>query len=76
MYIGGFGGFSIICFVFFFLYMYLRIIINEIDLKDNLGVFLIEFFEFYGKNFGYDDVVLGLSDGYLVYFLKSIWSVI
>ena len=73
---GGLGGFSIICLVFSFLHMHPRIITNEIDPKDNLGVLLIEFFELYGKNFGYDDVALGSSDGYPVYFPKSTWSAI
>lgn len=73
---GGLGGFSIICLVFSFLHMHPRIITNEIDPKDNLGVLLIEFFELYGKNFGYDDVALGSSDGYPVYFPKSTWNAI
>ncbi|CAI6755711.1 BFH_HP2_G0047460.mRNA.1.CDS.1 [Saccharomyces cerevisiae] len=73
---GGLGGFSIICLVFSFLHMHPRIITNEIDPKDNLGVLLIEFFELYGKNFGYDDVALGSWDGYPVYFPKSTWSAI
>lgn len=73
---GGLGGFSIICLVFSFLHMHPRIITNEIDPKDNLGVLLIEFFELYGKNFGYDVVALGSSDGYPVYFPKSTWSAI
>lgn len=73
---GGLGGFSIICLVFSFLHMHPRIITREIDPKDNLGVLLIEFFELYGKNFGYDDVALGSSDGYPVYFPKSTWNAI
>ncbi|CAI4050794.1 hypothetical protein SKDZ_15G0420 [Saccharomyces kudriavzevii ZP591] len=73
---GGLGGFSIICLVFSFLHMHPRIITKEIDSKDNLGVLLIEFFELYGKNFGYDDVALGSSDGYPIYFPKSSWSAI
>ncbi|EJS41828.1 trf4p [Saccharomyces arboricola H-6] len=73
---GGLGGFSIICLVFSFLHMHPRIITKEIEAKDNLGVLLIEFFELYGKNFGYDDVALGSSDGYPVYFPKSTWNAI
>ena len=38
---GGLGGFSIICIVFSFLQMHPRIITNEIDPMENLGVLLI-----------------------------------
>lgn len=35
----------------------------EIDPLANLGTLLIEFFELYGKNFGYDDTGISLRDG-------------
>ncbi|CCK67833.1 non-canonical poly(A) polymerase PAP2 KNAG_0A01440 [Huiozyma naganishii CBS 8797] len=70
---GGLGGFSIICLVYSFLSMHPRVITNEIDPIDNLGVLLIDFFELYGKNFGYDDVAISLSNGVPSYLPKREW---
>ncbi|CCF57154.1 hypothetical protein KAFR_0C01610 [Kazachstania africana CBS 2517] len=70
---GGLGGFSIICLVFTFLHMHPRIITNEIDPIDNLGVLLIDFFELYGKNFGYDDVAISVLNGHPSYIPKYSW---
>ncbi|KAI0461399.1 hypothetical protein LJB42_001068 [Komagataella kurtzmanii] len=58
---GGLGGFSIICLVHSFLSLHPRLITNSIDPLDNLGVLLIEFFELYGYNFGYDNVILSYN---------------
>lgn len=58
---GGLGGYSIICLVYSFLKLHPRILTSDIDPMENLGVLLIDFFELYGKNFGYDDV--GISVG-------------
>ncbi|CAG58700.1 uncharacterized protein GVI51_E01881 [Nakaseomyces glabratus] len=71
---GGLGGFSIICLVYSFLRMHPRIITAEIDPLENLGVLLIEFFELYGKNFGYDDVAIGVQDGSPIYMAKRSWK--
>ncbi|CCD26180.2 non-canonical poly(A) polymerase PAP2 NDAI_0G04030 [Naumovozyma dairenensis CBS 421] len=71
---GGLGGFSIICLVFSFLQMHPRIISNEIDPMENLGVLLVEFFELYGKNFGYDDIAITTANGYPIYLPKSDWK--
>lgn len=71
---GGLGGFSIICLVFSFLHTHPRIITNEILAKDNLGVLLIDFFELYGKNFGYDDVAISMLDGNPHYLPKRSWK--
>lgn len=70
---GGLGGFSIICLVFAFLQLHPRIVTDEIDPMDNLGVLLIDFFELYGKNFGYDDVGISLADGKPSYIPKHEW---
>ncbi|KAL3231661.1 Poly(A) RNA polymerase protein 1 [Nakaseomyces bracarensis] len=70
---GGLGGFSIICLVYAFLHLHPRIISAEIDPLENLGVLLIEFFELYGKNFGYDDVAIGVSNGTPFYMSKRSW---
>lgn len=70
---GGLGGFSIICLVYSFLHLHPRIVSDEIDPLDNLGVLLIDFFELYGKNFGYDDVALTVQDGHAAYIAKHDW---
>ncbi|CAB4256792.1 similar to Saccharomyces cerevisiae YOL115W PAP2 Non-canonical poly(A) polymerase, involved in nuclear RNA degradation as a component of the TRAMP complex [Maudiozyma barnettii] len=71
---GGLGGFSIICLVFSFLHMHPRIVTKEIFAKDNLGVLLIDFFELYGKNFGYDDVAISVLNGEPSYLPKYLWK--
>ena len=71
---GGLGGFSIICLVYTFLHMHPRIVANEIDAMENLGVLLIDFFELYGKNFGYDDVAISVLDGKPKYLPKENWA--
>ncbi|EDO16913.1 hypothetical protein Kpol_1020p21 [Vanderwaltozyma polyspora DSM 70294] len=68
---GGLGGLSIICLVYSFLKLHPRIITNDIDPIDNLGVLLIDFFELYGKNFAYDDVAISFLDGRTSYMPKS-----
>lgn len=55
---GGLGGFAIICLIVSFLRCHPRIASKDIKPEDNLGVLLIEFFEFYGLNFNYDDLFL------------------
>lgn len=70
---GGLGGFSIICLVYSFLRLHPRLVTGEIDPQDNLGVLLIDFFELYGKNFGYDDVAVTVSDNRPGYMAKSEW---
>lgn len=70
---GGLGGFSIICLVLSFLRTHPRIVTNEIDAKENLGVLLIDFFELYGKNFGYDDVAISMLNGEPSYLPKVEW---
>ncbi|VEU21537.1 DEKNAAC102640 [Brettanomyces naardenensis] len=59
---GGLGGFSIICLVYSFLKLHPRILSGSINATDNLGVLLIEFFELYGFNFGYDDVAIAFEN--------------
>lgn len=70
---GGLGGFSIICLVYCFLSMHPRIVAKEIDARDNLGVLLIDFFELYGKNFGYDDVAFKIKDNKPMLLPKRAW---
>lgn len=61
VHVGGLGGFSIICLVYSFLKLHPRLSTNNIDPLENLGCLLIEFFELYGYNFGYDNVALAFN---------------
>lgn len=67
---GGLGGFSVICMVVSFLSNHPKLASGQINVEDNLGVLLIEFFELYGKNFNYDDVALHMN-GTLGYVSKE-----
>ncbi|CED83933.1 DNA polymerase sigma [Phaffia rhodozyma] len=70
VYSGGLGSYSVICLVISFLQVHAKVRRAEIDPLENLGVLLIEFFELYGKNFGYDDTGICLRNGGS-YFSKS-----
>lgn len=58
VHVGGLGGYSIICLCYSFLKLHPRLLTNSIDPMENLGILLIEFFELYGLNFGYDNVAI------------------
>ncbi|CDO91856.1 unnamed protein product [Kluyveromyces dobzhanskii CBS 2104] len=68
---GGLGGYSIICLVYTFLKLHPRILTGDIDPLENLGVLLIDFFELYGKNFGYDDVGISVNEHEAKYIPKN-----
>lgn len=68
---GGLGGYSIICLVYTFLKLHPRVLTGDIDPLENLGVLLIDFFELYGKNFGYDDVGISVSEHEARYIPKN-----
>ncbi|KAH3661780.1 hypothetical protein OGAPHI_005958 [Ogataea philodendri] len=59
---GGLGGFATICLVRSFLKLHPRMATRSIDPLENLGVLLIEFFELYGYNFGYDNTVVAFDE--------------
>ncbi|SCU97392.1 LAME_0F19526g1_1 [Lachancea meyersii CBS 8951] len=58
---GGLGGFSVICLVYAFLQLHPRVLSGDISIEENLGILLIDMFELYGKNFGYDHVALSVQ---------------
>lgn len=58
VHLGGLGGYSTICLVYVFLKLHPRLITKSMDPMANIGVLLIEFFELFGKNFGYDNVAV------------------
>ncbi|KAG7924947.1 hypothetical protein KL925_004789 [Ogataea polymorpha] len=59
---GGLGGFATICLVRSFLKLHPRVATKSIDPLENLGVLLIEFFELYGYNFGYDNTAIAFDE--------------
>lgn len=62
VHLGGLGGYATICLVYLYLQLHPRVASGSIDPLRNLGTLLIEFFELYGRNFGYDDVVICVGD--------------
>ncbi|KAJ2395215.1 hypothetical protein GGI05_001688, partial [Coemansia sp. RSA 2603] len=54
VYTGGIGSYAITLLVVSMLQMHPRIKSGGLDIKKNLGVLLIEFFELYGKKFNYE----------------------
>ncbi|KAH3670811.1 hypothetical protein WICMUC_004780 [Wickerhamomyces mucosus] len=73
VHLGGLGGYSIICLVYSFLKLHPRLSTNNINPLDNLGVLLIEFFELYGRNFGYDNVAICVEQDNVSYLKKSLY---
>ncbi|KAH9079320.1 hypothetical protein EDB83DRAFT_2540005 [Lactarius deliciosus] len=60
---GGLGSYSIVCLAVSFLQMHPKIRRGEINPAQNLGVLVMEFFEFYGYYFNYHEVGISLRDG-------------
>ncbi|KAL4080781.1 hypothetical protein J3A83DRAFT_4121423, partial [Scleroderma citrinum] len=63
VYTGGLGSYSIVCLAISFLQMHPKIRRGEIDAEQNLGVLVMEFFEFYGCYFNYEEVGISIRDG-------------
>lgn len=61
VHVGGLGGYATIIICYHFLRLHPKIATDAMSALDNLGVLLIEFFELYGRNFSYDDLVLALD---------------
>jgi DNA polymerase sigma len=60
---GGLGSYGIVCLAVSFLQMHPKIRRGEIDPSRNMGVLVMEFFEFYGLYFNYHEVGISLRDG-------------
>lgn len=73
VHVGGLGGYATIIMVYHFLRLHPRVSTGNINVMDNLGTLLIEFFELYGRNFSYDDLVIAIdsSDDSPMYLHKS-----
>lgn len=61
VHVGGLGGYSTIILCYHFLKLHPRIATKSMAILDNLGSLLIEFFELYGRNFSYDDLILSID---------------
>lgn len=71
VHLGGLGGYSTICMVYSFLKLHPRLSTGQISPLENLGVLLIEFFELYGRNFGYDNVAICVDEDNICYLKKK-----
>ncbi|EGW35339.1 uncharacterized protein SPAPADRAFT_48344 [Spathaspora passalidarum NRRL Y-27907] len=61
VHVGGLGGYATIIMCYHFLRLHPKVSTGSIDILDNLGVLLIEFFELYGRNFSYDNLIISLD---------------
>lgn len=61
VHVGGLGGYSTIILVYHFLKLHPRVSTGNIAVMENLGTLLIEFFELYGRNFSYDNLIISID---------------
>lgn len=61
VHVGGLGGYSTIILCYHFLKLHPRIATKTMKIVDNLGSLLIEFFELYGRNFSYDNLIIAID---------------
>ncbi|CAI5757899.1 unnamed protein product [Candida verbasci] len=61
VHVGGLGGYATIIMCYHFMRLHPKISTNSIDPLENLGALLIEFFELYGRNFAYDNLIIALE---------------
>ncbi|KAG8722473.1 hypothetical protein FRC08_001528 [Ceratobasidium sp. 394] len=63
VYNGGLGSYSVVCMVLSFLQLHPKIRNAEIDPSKNLGILLIELFQYYGDYFHYESTGISLRGG-------------
>lgn len=61
VHVGGLGGYSTIILCYHFLKLHPRLSTHNMAVLDNLGSLLIEFFELYGRNFSYDNLIIAVD---------------
>ena len=61
VHVGGLGGYATIIICYHFLRLHPKLSTESMSSLDNLGVLLIEFFELYGRNFSYDNLIISLD---------------
>ncbi|KAJ2458823.1 hypothetical protein GGF42_001837 [Coemansia sp. RSA 2424] len=62
VYTGGMGSYAITLLAVSMLQLHPRILSGGLDISQNLGVLVIEFFELYGKRFNYDNVCVSVLE--------------
>ncbi|KAF9432873.1 hypothetical protein BGZ76_010201 [Entomortierella beljakovae] len=63
VYNGGLGSYTTVIMILSFLQMHPEVQMGRVNVGDNLGVFLIEFFELYGLRYSYSRVGLAVTNG-------------
>ncbi|KAK6463343.1 hypothetical protein DFJ63DRAFT_334881 [Scheffersomyces coipomensis] len=61
VHVGGLGGYATIILCYHFLQMHPKVSTKSISILENLGALLIEFFELYGRNFSFDNLIISLD---------------
>ncbi|GEQ69023.1 hypothetical protein JCM33374_g2693 [Metschnikowia sp. JCM 33374] len=61
VHVGGLGGYATIIMVYHFMKLHPRVSTGNLSPMENLGTLLIEFFELYGRNFSYDNLIIALD---------------
>lgn len=61
VHVGGLGGYATIIMVYHFLKLHPRVSTGSMAVMENLGTLLIEFFELYGRNFSYDNLIIAID---------------
>ncbi|KAI5969161.1 TRF5 [Candida margitis] len=61
VHVGGLGGYATIIMCYHFMQLHPKISTNTMDAPENLGVLLIEFFELFGRNFSYDNLIISID---------------
>lgn len=78
VHVGGLGGYATIIMVYHFLKLHPRVSTGNMAVMENLGTLLVEFFELYGRNFSYDNLIIAIdstNDG-PKYLLKSRYPIL
>lgn len=78
VHVGGLGGYSTIIMVYHFLKLHPRVSTGNMAVMENLGTLLVEFFELYGRNFSYDNLIIAVdpSNDSPKYLLKSRYPIL
>ncbi|EGV62342.1 Poly(A) polymerase [Yamadazyma tenuis] len=61
VHVGGLGGYATIILCYHFIKMHPRVSTENMTASENLGTLLIEFFELYGRNFSFDNLVIAFD---------------
>ncbi|KAJ3223257.1 hypothetical protein HK099_001348 [Clydaea vesicula] len=71
---GGIGSYGLLIMVSSFLKAHPRLQSGQIKAEDNIGIFLLEFFELYGLNLNYQHVGIGVTEAGGYFFSKKDYS--